>query len=50
MCDDEYTYLARNDGLIVAFGEKLYESTGHQKHKRRYIRQKLQQEKRVLKY
>lgn len=43
MADDDVTRVARNDVLIVAYAERLYQKHGHRKHKRNHIRQKLRQ-------
>jgi hypothetical protein len=43
MVDDEVTLVIRNDKLIIALAERLYQKHGHHKHKRNHIRQKLRQ-------
>ena len=41
MLPDDATLAARNDPLIVTYGEKLFEKMGHEKHKHRHIKQKV---------
>ncbi|XP_070200920.1 uncharacterized protein [Littorina saxatilis] len=48
MIADDVTLVAKNDRLIVAYGEKLYQQHGHLKQRRTYIKQKLRELARLL--
>jgi hypothetical protein len=40
---DDISMIARNDGLIVAYGVKSYAKTGHEQHTHQHISQKMRQ-------